>query len=143
MLILSVAGYLGVQFLPLHSAPSLPQESFSRAPGTHTFELSPAGTQNKFHPDATSRVYVDPETGQFRKPPGGAVLPEAAPPVVEDMARKSAMDEPQEFMSPMAGGGVITKVRLRFRRPLMATKDADGNLKIQHVPQEADLHGQQ
>ena len=142
LLLLSAGGYISVQFSPLGLAPSLLQESSSRTSVVKALEPSPSETQEKLDPAQGLKVYVDPETGQFRRPPAGAIFDEAPPPVADDMARKSVTDEPLEFMSPMAGGGVVTKVRLRFRRPLMATKDADGNLIVQHVPQDTDLREQ-
>lgn len=143
ILIASVAGYLSMHFLRPEPTPSLPQESSSRTLVTHTLAPSPPEAREKLYPGPASRVYVDPRTGQFRRPPADEGSDGLVPDVVEDVQRNPATDESQEFMSPVAGGGVVTKVRLRFRRPLMATKDADGNLKIQHAPQETDLNGQQ
>ena len=137
-----MVGYLSVQFLPRIFAPSPLQESSSRTMKPPTFALSPPQPHAYRPSESAARVYVDPETGEFREPPAGAVFDETPSLVVEEATRQSFEDEPLEFMSPVAGGGVITKVRLRFRRPLLATKDANGNLKIQHMPQAADLRGQ-
>ncbi|MGE0683155.1 MAG: hypothetical protein AB7P69_19925 [Candidatus Binatia bacterium] len=143
VLIVSVAGYVGVQFLTSDKVESPLLPPFSQTTAMNTSE---ATYPDKGLPSAPVwQVYKDPKTGQFRRPPAGAFSGEellTEPTVDEDTTRAPDMQEPREFMSPVLGGGVVTKVRLRFRRPLVATRDAEGNLKIQHMPQEADLNGE-
>lgn len=143
-LIVSVTGYVGVLFLtPDQTESPLPPVS-SQATATNASEAAPP--DNKRQSASLWQVYKDPKTGQFRRPPTDALpseerLTELA--VTGDTTPTPSMQEPKEFMSPILGGGVVTKVRLRFRRPLVATRDVEGNLKIQHMPQEADLNGEQ
>jgi hypothetical protein len=141
-LVLALASYVGVQYLtPVDSSPSpsrpLPLASFD----------SPEKNIKNETPNASSaspgmKVYVDPKTGQFQKPPVGT-LPEGAQmskPLRDDKPEhKTFGKELEERVSPVIGGGIVTDVRLRFRRPLVASRDADGNLTIQHVPQKEDL----
>jgi hypothetical protein len=143
-LIVSVAGYVGVQFLtPDQVGSPLPRPA-SQPTATNASEA--AYPDKGLHSVPVWQVYKDPKTGQFRRPPAGAFPGEellAEPAGNGDPTRAPSMQEPREFMSPVLGGGVVTKVRLRFRRPLVATRDAEGNLKIQHMPQTADLNGEQ
>lgn len=143
-LLVSVAGYVGIQFLTTDQTQSPLLPSFSQTTATNTNEA--AHPDKGFHSAPMWQVYKDPKTGQFRRPPAGAFPGEellAEPAVDGNTTRTPSLQEPTEFMSPVLGGGVVTKVRLRFRRPLVATRDAEGNLKIQHMPQEADLNGEQ
>jgi hypothetical protein len=144
VLIVSVAGYVSVQFLTSDQVRSPLPRSFSQTTVTNTSEAT--YPDKGLHSAPVWQVYKDPKTGQFRRPPAGAfpgeeLSTESA--VNRETTHAPSMQEPREFMSPVLGGGVVTKVRLRFRRPLVATKDAQGNLKIQHMPQEADLNGKQ
>jgi hypothetical protein len=87
------------------------------------------------------KVYRDPKTGRFKKPPGGTTGEGALPADLSYSTNQeppAAVRELTELMSPMAGGGIITNVRLRFRRPLVATREADGSLTIQHAPGPGD-----
>jgi hypothetical protein len=144
VLIVSVAGYVGMQFLTPDrtQSPLLPSASQTKAMNTNETTHPDKGP----HSALMWQAYKDPKTGQFRRPPAGAFPGEellAQPAVDGETIPAPSMQEPKEFMSPVLGGGVVTKVRLRFRRPLVATRDAEGNLKIQHMPQEADLNGEQ
>lgn len=90
---------------------------------------------------AEMQVYKNPKTGRFEKPPlGSNIGRESFPDPVTSGAPGNASTDPQlsEWMSPVGGGGIVTNIRLRFRRPLVATKDADGVLTIQHAPEAAD-----
>jgi hypothetical protein len=141
-LLVSVVGYVGIQLLTPDQTQSPLPSSSSQTAATNEAALPSKG----LHSAPLWQVYKDPKTGQFRRPPAAAVPGEkllAEPAVNGDATPAPSRREPREFMSPVLGGGVVTKVRLRFRRPLVATRDAAGNLKIQHMPQEADLNGEQ
>jgi hypothetical protein len=145
VLIVMSGSYLGVQlWMPVDSPPSLPPMPAARVSDVaHPIRETTAGT---LPPSAGAKVYSDPKTGQFQKPPT-SVTPSEAPggaSVLEyALEPQRSAQELQEKPSPVVGGGVVTNVRLRFRRPLMATRDAGGNLTIQHAPQAADLDGEQ
>lgn len=136
-------GGVGARFWSLSTRPLSPQEPLPSLSVNNVVEpkqsaLSPE-TQSGI---ATIEAHKHPQTGRFEKPP------------VDSHQRKTLIpsgvpgrgDEPRplapplnEWMSPVAGGGIVTNIRLRFRRPLVATKDADGVLTIQHAPEEADV----
>lgn len=97
---------------------------------------TPSGTA-----EAEMAAHKNPKTGRFEKPPVDSsrrtTLHQSA---VPDRGAEPLPTDPSSngWMSPVAGGGIVTNIRLRFRRPLVATKDADGMLTIQHAPEEAD-----
>jgi len=137
-------GYVSVQFFTSEPAALAPQQfSSPNTPGSANNML--LSRKEKIPASSPGlKTHVDPETGQFQRPPAGIFSGEELPGsfAAEGTTHpQEALEEPVQFLSPVAGGGVITNVRLRFRRPLVATRDAGGKLKIQHVPQEADLNG--
>jgi hypothetical protein len=144
--VVALASYVSVQYLKTVEAP---------------FPAPPTLAQSERHPPdapvkttAASRtaarsgmeVYIDPKTGQFRKPVPGKLLKEehASQPLPQEegSSATSSSKRFEEQASPVLGGGIITNVHLRFRRPLVATRDENGKLAIQHAPQEADLKGE-
>jgi hypothetical protein len=141
-LLLALASYVSVQYLaPGDLSPSPPQPlplASLDSPGNNIKNETPSSSSTS----PGMKVYVDPKTGQFRKPPVGKI-PEGAqiskPLRGDETERKTSGKELEERVSPVVGGGIVTDVRLRFRRPLVASRDADGNLTIQHVPQKEDL----
>ncbi|SRR5258708_3794154 len=145
-LVLALASYVGVQYLTrVDSSPSpsrpLPLASLD-SPDNNSKNKTPSSSSTS----PGMKVYVDPKTGQFQKPPVGKI-PEGAqmskPLRGDETEHKTSGKELEEKVSPVIGGGIVMDVRLRFRRPLVASRDADGNLTIQHVPQEEDLKEEQ
>ena len=81
--------------------------------------------------DAAMRVYRDPDTGQIGEPPAGAP-PTEVPGRLRD-ALSTSSEGLVETTSPTPGGGVMVDLKGRFLSPLIATRDADGKLSIQHL----------
>ena len=145
-LVLALASYVSIQYLtPVAAPPSSPQPlplTAINAPSNSSNNNSNNETPRASSTSPGMKVYVDPKTGQFRKPPIGKT-PEgeqtSKPLPGEETESRTSGKELEEKVSPVVGGGIVTDVRLRFRRPLVASRDADGNLTIQHVPQKEDL----
>ena len=143
-LIVMGCSYIGVQlWTPVEAPSSLPSTPARTSDVANPSRQTASTTVPS---SAGVKVSIDPKTNQFQKPSANVTPGEAS----ENVPSLEAAFEPQPFLpelqekpSPIVGGGVITNVRLRFRRPLMATKDADGKLTIQHAPQAADLNGEQ
>lgn len=102
----------------------------------HCIELGQAGTAATKRPSgpagaeersAGMRVYIDPVTGEFAEPPAGAAHAPSAASSTSDAGLV-------EIPSPVPGGGVMVDLQGRFRRPLVATIDADGKMTIRHLP---------
>ncbi len=145
VLVLVLVGYVSVQYwASVDVSPSpqpLPLASLDSSDNNSKNE-SPKETPSAPSASPGMKVYVDPKTGQFRKPPVGKILEGAQmskPLRGDETEGQTSRKELEEKVSPVIGGGIVTDVRLRFRRPLVASRDADGNLTIQHVPQEEDL----
>ncbi len=145
-LVLLLAGYVSIQYWQPVDAPPTPSLALSQAshdsPGAPVAQEAPPRTPAK----PGMEVYIDPKTGQFRKPPVGKIPGgvQTSPPSNHDEGARprSSRKGLEEQESPVAGGGIVTNVHLRFRRPLVASRDENGKLTIQHVPQEADLNGE-
>jgi hypothetical protein len=119
------------------SPPSGPKEA-QRA--TAKKSLKPQKTNNiqdqndnpLFKPEnsASTRAYIDPETGEFITPPEPQV------PATEMLAPQAAFstshDNLVEIPSPVAGGGTMVDLKGRFRSPLTATIDSSGKINIGH-----------
>jgi hypothetical protein len=81
-------------------------------------------------------VYIDPKSGEFTTPPSEA-LPAQRPQQSLERAGQPAA-EPHETLSPVPGGGVAVRLGERFSTPLTATIDADGKLRLEHLPFQPD-----
>jgi hypothetical protein len=77
-------------------------------------------------------VYIDPKSGEFTTRPSDA-WPVQRPQQSLEKAREPA-SEFHEMLSPVPGGGVMIHLGERFFAPLTATIDAEGNLKLEHLP---------
>src|SRR5262245_51747933 len=81
-------------------------------------------------------VYIDPKSGEFTTPP-----PEAMPAQRSHQSLERA-GEPasglHETLSPVPGGGVAVRLDERFSTPLTATIDADGKVRLEHLPNLPD-----
>jgi len=80
---------------------------------------------------AGMRIYRDPVTGELVDPPAEAPDQVSLPP---DDALSTSSEGLMETPSPVPGGGVMVDLQGRFRSPLVATQDAEGKIKIQHLP---------
>jgi len=80
---------------------------------------------------AALKAYKDPVTGKFGGPTAGTriVLPSAA-----RNNRKSTVSVMKEVPGPVTGGGIMVNLKGQFRKNLMATKDAKGNITTMHAP---------
>ena len=89
---------------------------------------------------AGMRVYVDPNTGAvLQNPPAGA------PPLPLTLLERNSLSTSHqglvEVPSATPGGGYILDLQGRFQSPLMATIDASGKVRMQHIgPPRATGH---
>jgi hypothetical protein len=81
-------------------------------------------------------VHIDPTTGEIITPPAGALPGPVVPSSVEPA--KKPLPELRETLSPVPGGGVMIHLDERFNSPLIATIDADGNVRFQHKQTSSD-----
>jgi len=77
------------------------------------------------------KAYKDPVTGKFGPPPAGV---QSSLPASALSNQKSAVSVMKEVPSPVIGGGMMIDLKGRFRKDLMATKDANGKITITHAP---------
>jgi hypothetical protein len=77
-------------------------------------------------------VHIDPRSGEFTSQPAEALPAQKGQQSVEK-AREPAL-ELHETLSPVPGGGVAIRLGESFFTPLTATIDADGKLRLEHVP---------
>ena len=97
---------------------------------------------------AGQRIYIDPQTFERTTPPPAAPEPlfESSPSATTREAAQSATletfvsamtsDEGLEMEpSPIPGGGMKVNLQGRFRHPLVATIEPNGNIRIQHQGQ--------
>jgi hypothetical protein len=77
------------------------------------------------------RIYRDPVTGELVDPPAEAPDQVSLPP---DDALSTSSEGLMETPSPVPGGGIMVDLQGRFRSPLVAKQDAEGKIKIQHLP---------
>jgi hypothetical protein len=145
-LVVALASYVSVQYLKSVDSPPLSPRALSQvildSPGKNIKKEESGMSSGR----SGMEVYLDPKTGQFEKPPAGNILGRAQasqPPRGAEGEPKISRKGFEEKESPVIGGGIVTDVHLRFRRPLVASRDASGKLSIQHMPQDADLNGEQ
>ncbi len=76
------------------------------------------------------KVYIDPETGEFIASPSKepSTDKKRAPEAAYSTSHEGLVETPSET----PGGGMMIDLQDRFRTPLTATRDIDGNLIIQH-----------
>jgi hypothetical protein len=101
-------------------------EEMEAPPGTPATEGPAEKTAGVPEGPASMRVYIDPQTGKIGTPPAGG--PPAQVPPSFSTSHKGLVETP----SPTPGGGTMVDLRGRFRSPLIATQDSEGNLSIQH-----------
>jgi hypothetical protein len=132
---------VALRFLSL-PAPPASRDAFLPPASVNSAETKSHRLPTKSAPTvADVQVYKNPKTGRFENPPLGANTgrePAPQPGASGALANAPTDSQLTEWMSAVAGGGIVTNVRLRFRRPLVATKEADGALTIQHAPEATD-----
>lgn len=86
------------------------------------------------------RVYIDPQTGAFLPEPAPGTVPLRLTPELQN-AFSTSHQGLVEVPSAVPGGGFKLDLRGRFQSPLLATIDANGKVKMQHLhelPQSSD-----
>jgi hypothetical protein len=81
-------------------------------------------------------VHIDPNSGEFTSQPAEALPAQKGQQSVEK-AREPAL-ELHETLSPVPGGGVAIRLGESFFTPLTATIDAEGKLRLEHLPSPPD-----
>lgn len=77
-------------------------------------------------------IHIDPQTGRILEQPAGGTAPFELTPELQK-AVSTSHDGFVAVPSPIQGGGIIINLQGRFQNPLVATIDADGTLKMQHL----------
>jgi hypothetical protein len=78
------------------------------------------------------KVHIDPQTGRLLKEAAPGSVPLQLSPR-EQNARSTSQQGLREIPSPVPGGGVKVDLQGRFRSPLIATIDANGKVRMQHL----------
>jgi hypothetical protein len=141
-----LTGFLGIACFVAAERPAFSEEG-SPAPSAQT----PAGLSvsvpqpSPETPDASEgtpgmKVYIDPRTGRIvsEAPPGIAPLPLTPK---EQSALSTSHQGLVQAPSSLPGGGVKLDLQGRFQSPLIATTDANGEVKIQHLGEQHDDRG--
>jgi hypothetical protein len=85
-------------------------------------------------------VYIDPQSGEITAGPSAALPAQRGQQSLESAGQP--VSELQETLSPVPGGGVVIHLGERFSTPLTATIDADGKLRLEHLPTLPDSDNQ-
>jgi hypothetical protein len=75
-------------------------------------------------------IYIDPTTGALLSEPAPGSVPLQLTPQLQNAFSTSHQGLVE---TPAPGGGVKVDLQGRFRSPLMATTDANGKVRIQHL----------
>ena len=102
--------------------------------GPEAVELIPAGTQGTEPGEKAPGiiVYIDPKSGKITPKPTEALPAQRGQQSLE--RARETVSELHETLSPVPGGGVVIHLGERFSTPLTATIDADGKLRLEHLP---------
>jgi hypothetical protein len=105
-------------------------------------ELFPARSQGTEPGEKTPGiiVYIDPQSGEITAGPSAALPAQRGQQSLESAGQP--VSELQETLSPVPGGGVVIHLGERFSTPLTATIDADGKLRLEHLPTLPDSDNQ-
>jgi hypothetical protein len=101
-------------------------------------QLIPGGIQGAEPREKASDivVHIDPKSGEFTSAPSGPMPTQGPQQSLEKAGDRAA--ELQETLSPVPGGGVMIDLGERSFTPLTATIDADGKVRLEHVPSQPD-----
>ena len=86
-------------------------------------------------------IHVDPKTGAILKEPAPGSVPIQLTPQLRN-ALSTSHQGLVETPSSVPGGGVRLDLQGRFQSPLFVTIDADGKVKIQHLPEPPESSDQ-
>jgi hypothetical protein len=115
--------------------PAFPGESQSASSGqTQTGANAGASQPPAAVPEGASGmiIYIDPQTGALLHAPAPGTVPLQLTPALRN-ALSTSHQGLVETPSAVPGGGVKVDLQGRFQSPLVATIDANGNLRIQHL----------
>ena len=114
------------------SAQPVPSEQTQTGSGANVPQ-PPANKQDAVPSGASGIViYIDPRTGAIRKEPAPGTVPLQLSAEIQN-ALSTSHQGLVAVPSSVPGGGMIINLQGRFQSPLLATIDADGKLKIQHL----------
>jgi hypothetical protein len=85
-------------------------------------------------------VYIDPQSGEITPGPSAALPAQGGQQSLE--SADDPVSELHETSSPVPGGGVMIHLGERFSTPLTATIDAEGKLRVEHLPTLPDSRNQ-
>jgi hypothetical protein len=115
---------------PVHPEPSVLR--------SEPVEIIPAGARETEPGEKAAGiiVYIDPKSGEFTNGPSEG-LPVQRPQQSLEQAGEP-VSQLNETLSPVPGGGVTIHLGRRAFTPLTATIDADGKLRLEHLPSLPD-----
>src|SRR5262247_4166969 len=114
--------------------PAFPEDGPSASPGQTQTRASAGATPPPAAVPAGAGgmlIYIDPPTGVVRNAPAPGTVPLQATPALQNALSTSHHGLVE---TPAAGGGVKVDLQGRFKSPLAATIDANGDLRMQHLP---------
>ena len=122
-----------VAWLVMAVQPAFPEEGQSASLGqTQTGSNAGASQPPAAVPKGAAGmiIYIDPQTGAILNEPAPGTVPLQLTPKLQNALSTSHQGLVE---TPAAGGGVKIDLQGRFQSPLVATIDANGNLRIQHL----------
>ena len=122
-----------VAWLVMAVQPAFPEEGQSASPGQTQMGSNAGGSQPPAAvPEGAAGmiIYIDLQTGALLHAPAPGTVPLQWTPELQN-----ALSTSQHGLveTPAAGGGVKVDLQGRFQSPLVATIDAHGNLRMQHL----------
>ena len=87
-------------------------------------------------------IHIDPQTGAVRNTPAPGTVSVQLTPKLQN-ALSTSHQGLTEIQNSVPGGGVKVDLQGRFQSPLVATIDANGQLKVQHLHEVPESGSQQ
>ena len=140
--LLGVAACIAVTAQPAFSEEDPLVPSGQTQNGSGTSVPQPSAEKPAAVPEVAAgglRVYIDPQTGAIRQTPFPGSAPLQLTPR-EQNALSTSHEGLVEVPSALPGGGVKLDLQGRFQSPLIATIDATGKVKMQHLGEQHGTH---
>ena len=139
--LIAAGACFGVAAQPAFSGEGQPAPSGETLTGPGTSNTpQPAGKPGAVPAGAPMVIYVDPQTGALLKEPAPGSVPLQLTPQLRNAFSTSHQGLVETPIST-PGGGVKVDLQGRFRSPLIATTDASGKVRIQHLDEMPGTDG--
>ncbi|MEE4113191.1 MAG: hypothetical protein V2I40_10280 [Desulfobacteraceae bacterium] len=93
-----------------------------------------AEAQKQAQTGMAQRATIDPQTGKLVNPPVPGTP--AASESLESSAFSTSTEAMEEMSSPVPGGGVMIDLKGRFKIPVRAIVEGNGNTTVEHVDRD-------